>query len=59
MANQRSSNFQKFGNLFKEAAAAKNAIDQWKAASEDDKYGKPIEDEKKPEGGTPEGGQRW
>ena len=58
MAQQRSSNFQKFGNLFKEAAAAKNAIDQWKAASEDDNYGKPEkEDEKEqPEGGTPEGG---
>ena len=58
MAQQRSSNYQKFGNLFKEAAAAKNAIDQWKAASDDDNYGKPEkEDEKEqPEGGTPEGG---
>ena len=56
MANQRSSNFQKFGNLFKEAAAATNAINKWKAASEDDEYGKPKkedadEKEKKPEGG--------
>ena len=62
MAQQRSSNFQKFGNLFKEAAAAKNAIDQWKAASEDDKYGKPTEEDKEqPEagGGTdgPSGGE--
>ena len=58
MAQQRSSNYQKFGNLFKEAAAAKNAIDQWKAASEDDKYGKPDkEDEKEqPEAGGVEGG---
>ena len=46
MAAQRSSNYQKFGNLFKEAAAAKNAIDQWKAASEDDKYGKPTDEDK-------------
>ena len=58
MANQRSSNYQKFGNLFKEAAAAKNAIDQWKAASEDDKYGKPTDEdkEKQPEAGGGEGG---
>ena len=47
MAAQRSSNFQKFGNLFKEAATAKNAIDKWKAASEDDKYGKPEKDDEK------------
>ena len=63
MAAQRSSNYQKFGNLFKEAAAAKNAIDQWKAASEDDKYGKPTDEdkEKQPEAGggtdTPSGGE--
>ena len=56
MAAQRSSNFQKFGNLFKEAAVAKNAIEKWKAASEDDKYGKPEKDdekEKKPEDKKP------
>ena len=63
MAQQRSSNYQKFGNLFKEAATAKNAIEQWQAASEDDKYGKPTDEdkEKQPEagGGTdgPSGGE--
>lgn len=61
MAKQRSSNYQKFGSLFKEAAAAKNAIDQWKAASDDDKYGKPTDEDKKPEAGAiegaPEGGE--
>tara|TARA_A100000172_G_scaffold19681_1_gene10982 strand:+ start:1642 stop:4389 length:2748 start_codon:yes stop_codon:yes gene_type:complete len=64
MANQRSSNFQKFGSLFKEAAVAKNAIDQWRQASEEDDYGKPDKDDKdekekpkKPEGGGEEGGE--
>jgi hypothetical protein len=59
MANQRSSNFQKFGNLFKEAATAKAAIDKWNDARDlDNEYNpnKDKEKEEKPEGGTPEGG---
>ena len=47
MANQRSSNFQKFGSLFKEAATAKDAIEKWRMASEDDDYGKPKKDGEK------------
>ena len=59
MANQRSSNFQKFGQLFKEAATAKAAIDKWNDAKDlDNEYNpnKDKEKEEKPEGGTPEGG---
>ncbi len=59
MAAQRSSNYQKFGNLFKEAATAKAAIDKWNDARDlDNEYNpnKDKEKEEKPEGGTPEGG---
>jgi len=60
MANQRSSNFQKFGQLFKQAAEAKNAIDKWNDARDLDNEYKPEkekeEDKETPEGGTPEGG---
>lgn len=55
MAAQRSSNFQKFGNLFKEAAAAKNAIEAWQDAKDLDNEYKPDKGtEETPEGGTPE-----
>ena len=58
MANQRSSNFQKFGNLFKEAATAKAAIDKWNDARDLDNEYNPNKGDKEeqPEGGTPEGG---
>lgn len=55
MANQRSSNFQKFGSLFKEAATAKNAIEAWQDAKDvDDRYNpekgkKEKEEDKKPD----------
>ena len=52
MANQRSSNFQKFGSLFKEAATAKNAIEKWQDAKDLDNEYKPDkekEEDKKPD----------
>ena len=52
MANQRSSNFQKFGSLFKEAATAKNAIEKWQDAKDLDNQYKPEkekEEDKKPD----------
>jgi len=59
MANQRSSNFQKFGSLFKEAATAKAAIDKWNDAKDVDNGYKPEKDTQEdpvPESGTPEEG---
>ena len=58
MANQRSSNFQKFGNLFKEAATAKAAIDKWNDAKDLDNQYNPNkgDKEKQPESGGTEGG---
>ena len=58
MAAQRSSNFQKFGNLFKEAATAKAAIDKWNDAKDLDNQYNPNkgDKEKQPESGGTEGG---
>ena len=59
MAAQRSSNYQKFGNLFKEAATAKAAIDKWNDARDVDNGYKPekgTEEDPVPEGGGTEGG---
>lgn len=58
MANQRSSNFQKFGNLFKEAATAKAAIDKWNDTKDLDNEYNPNKGNKveQPESGTTEGG---
>ena len=49
MAQQRSSNYQKFGNLFKEAATAKAAIDKWNDARDLDNEYNPDKDKEKEE----------